>query len=74
VVLRRIIDSGEPGRAALAAQIDQHKWHIGRSSGSGKTTLLRCDGGLEQPTAGTITIGDGKVFPSDIGYVFQEPR
>jgi sulfonate transport system ATP-binding protein len=46
---------------------------IGRS-GSGKTTLLRCLGGLEQPSAGTITIGDGKVTPKDIGYVFQEPR
>jgi sulfonate transport system ATP-binding protein len=46
---------------------------IGRS-GSGKTTLLRCLGSLEQPSAGTITIGDGKVTASDIGYVFQEPR
>jgi sulfonate transport system ATP-binding protein len=46
---------------------------IGRS-GSGKTTLLRCLGGLEQPSAGTITIGDGKVCSADIGYVFQEPR
>jgi sulfonate transport system ATP-binding protein len=46
---------------------------IGRS-GSGKTTLLRCLGGLEQPNAGTITIGAGKIFSSDIGYVFQEPR
>jgi len=46
---------------------------IGRS-GSGKTTLLRCLGGLEQPSAGTITIGDGQVMAEDIGYVFQEPR
>jgi len=46
---------------------------IGRS-GSGKTTLLRCLGGLETPTAGSITIGDGQVTPRDIGYVFQEPR
>jgi len=46
---------------------------IGRS-GSGKTTLLRCLGGLEESSAGTITIGDGKVTARDIGYVFQEPR
>jgi sulfonate transport system ATP-binding protein len=46
---------------------------IGRS-GSGKTTLLRCLGGLEQPSAGGITIGDGQVTARDIGYVFQEPR
>jgi sulfonate transport system ATP-binding protein len=46
---------------------------IGRS-GCGKTTLLRCLGGLEAPGGGTIEIGDGNVKPSDIGYVFQEPR
>jgi ABC-type nitrate/sulfonate/bicarbonate transport system ATPase subunit len=46
---------------------------IGRS-GCGKTTLLRCLGGLERPSAGRITIGDGKVTSRDIGYVFQEPR
>jgi iron(III) transport system ATP-binding protein len=31
-------------------------------SGSGKTTLLRCLAGIEQPTSGTITIGDKTVF------------
>jgi len=46
---------------------------IGRS-GCGKTTLLRCLGGLERPSAGSLTIGDGSVTPRDIGYVFQEPR
>jgi sulfonate transport system ATP-binding protein len=46
---------------------------IGRS-GCGKTTLLRCLGGLEPPSAGGITIGDGQVTARDIGYVFQEPR
>jgi ABC-type nitrate/sulfonate/bicarbonate transport system ATPase subunit len=46
---------------------------IGRS-GCGKTTLLRCLGGLETPSAGTITVGDGTVTAQDIGYVFQEPR
>lgn len=46
---------------------------IGRS-GCGKTTLLRCLGGLEEATAGHITIGDGRLSRQDIGYVFQEPR
>src|SRR5437763_492725 len=47
-------------------------------SGCGKTTLLRLIAGLEQPTAGTIRIGDRVVndFPPaarDIGFVFQRP-
>jgi sulfonate transport system ATP-binding protein len=46
---------------------------IGRS-GCGKTTLLRCLGGLEQPSKGSITIGDGHLAARYIGYVFQEPR
>jgi len=46
---------------------------IGRS-GCGKTTLLRCLGGLEDATAGRITIGDGRLSHREIGYVFQEPR
>ena len=34
-------------------------------SGCGKTTTLRCIAGLEQPTAGTISIGgDGSRRPS----------
>jgi len=51
-------------------------------SGCGKTTTLRCLAGLEQPSAGTITIGGQVVFSSaqqvmvpaykrDIGMVFQ---
>lgn len=51
-------------------------------SGCGKTTLLRMLAGLEEPTAGTITVGDRTVFsdkreinvpPKDrgIGLVFQ---
>jgi iron(III) transport system ATP-binding protein len=54
---------------------------LGRS-GSGKTTLLRSIAGLEQPTAGRITIGDKTVFDAakslniptekrNLGLVFQ---
>jgi len=50
-------------------------------SGSGKTTLLRCLAGIEQPTSGTITIGDKVVFAPgkvvtpdkrDLSMVFQD--
>src|SRR6195952_5636650 len=51
-------------------------------SGCGKTTTLRCSAGLEQPSGGTITIGDSVVndaatglnvpsYKRDIGMVFQ---
>jgi iron(III) transport system ATP-binding protein len=51
-------------------------------SGCGKTTTLRCVAGLEKPNAGSIVIGEEKVFSSgenilvpghkrDIGMVFQ---
>ena len=36
-------------------------------SGCGKTTTLRCVAGLEQPSAGRITVGDEVVFDSDAG-------
>lgn len=47
-------------------------------SGCGKTTLMRMIVGLENPTAGTITIGDQDmtrvpVKKRDIGMVFQYP-
>jgi iron(III) transport system ATP-binding protein len=52
------------------------------SSGCGKTTTLRCVAGLEQPSAGRITLGGEVVFEAgrrknvptarrDIGMVFQ---
>jgi ABC-type nitrate/sulfonate/bicarbonate transport system ATPase subunit len=41
-------------------------------SGCGKTTLLRLLMGIEQPTAGTLTIDAALV--GHVSYVFQEPR
>lgn len=41
-------------------------------SGCGKTTLLRLLMGIEQPTAGTLTIEPS--LKGHISYVFQEPR
>ena len=43
-------------------------------SGCGKTTLFRIIGGLEEPTAGTVSLdGDPVTEPSqDVGIVFQE--
>lgn len=45
-------------------------------SGCGKSTLLRLMGGLDQPSAGEIRLGDRVVTPSDprCAVVFQEPR
>ena len=37
------------------------------ASGSGKTTLLRSVAGLEQPSRGTIAIGDRPVFDGAAG-------
>ncbi len=45
-------------------------------SGCGKSTLLRAVGGLDTPSAGTISIGDTPVSPVDqrVAVAFQEPR
>lgn len=41
-------------------------------SGTGKSTLLYILGGLETPTAGTVTLGGKAIVNSDIGFVFQD--
>src|SRR3954452_6274238 len=46
-------------------------------SGSGKTTVLRLIAGFEEPTAGTIVLGDEDVtsrppFARDVNTVFQD--
>lgn len=45
-------------------------------SGCGKSTLLRIVAGLEEPTTGAISVGDGKVQTGfdHIGLVFQKPN
>jgi sulfonate transport system ATP-binding protein len=46
---------------------------VGRS-GSGKSTLLRLLCGLEEPSRGTLRIGDGGAERDSVRVVFQEPR
>ena len=46
---------------------------IGRS-GCGKSTLLRLVAGLDQPSAGTVTLAGRPIRPDDVAIVFQEPR
>jgi NitT/TauT family transport system ATP-binding protein len=41
-------------------------------SGCGKSTLLRLIAGLDQPTAGSIQIGDGTTHRKAIAFVFQD--
>ena len=40
-------------------------------SGSGKSTLLRCLALLEEPDSGTVTLGDARPRPGEVGMVFQ---
>lgn len=42
-------------------------------SGIGKTQMFRCISGLQQPTSGRVTLGDGKkpLTPGDVGVVAQ---
>lgn len=43
-------------------------------SGCGKSTLLRLLADLDAPTAGTLTVGDGRAEPRATRIMFQEPR
>lgn len=43
-------------------------------SGCGKSTLLRLLAGLDAPSAGTLTVGDGSAEPRATRIMFQEPR
>src|SRR3954467_5102833 len=59
----------------LAAQKGEFVSFLG-PSGCGKTTTLRMIAGFEQPTAGTITVGDKDITHAppnrrNIGMVFQ---
>ena len=60
-VLRGVTFEIEPG---------QVKAIIG-PSGSGKSTLLRCLALLEEPDSGSVTLGDTRPGPGDVGMVFQ---
>src|SRR5581483_5960656 len=40
-------------------------------SGSGKSTLLRCLALLEEPDRGSVTLGDARPGPGEVGMVFQ---
>ena len=57
---------------------DGHFFSVLGPSGCGKSTLLRIVGGLIEPTAGTVSIGNGSgpreaQRGKEIGFVFQEP-
>jgi sulfonate transport system ATP-binding protein len=43
-------------------------------SGCGKSTLLRLLAGLDQPSGGHLTVGDGRLGHSATRIMFQEPR
>jgi sulfonate transport system ATP-binding protein len=47
---------------------------IAGRSGCGKSTLLRLIAGLDEPTAGTVTIGGHASASESVRLMFQEPR
>jgi ABC-type nitrate/sulfonate/bicarbonate transport system ATPase subunit len=69
--------TARPVLADLSFTIDRGEFvAILGPSGCGKSTILRLIAGLEQPTAGEVTIGDSRVSVTDdrCAVVFQEPR
>jgi ABC-type polar amino acid transport system ATPase subunit len=60
-VLRGVTFEVEPGQVKVI---------IG-PSGSGKSTLLRCLALLEEPDRGTVTLGEARPGPGEVGMVFQ---
>ena len=77
---KRYDDESGLGRAALDRidlEVDEHEAvALVGTSGCGKTTLLRIISGIEQASAGRLTLrGDAVTGPRrDVGVVFQEPR
>ncbi|NUT33766.1 MAG: ABC transporter ATP-binding protein [Hamadaea sp.] len=84
--LRKVYGAGDRAVTALAGlTLDFARGTftaIMGPSGSGKSTLLLCAAGLEEPTAGRVTIGDADLGPLNehrrtllrrerIGFVFQ---
>ena len=76
-------DFGSAGDARHVKAIDNISLDVARGefvallgpSGCGKSTLLNIVGGLLQPTAGEVRVGDVVVrgpLPHDIAFVFQE--
>ena len=78
-------DDGVPVHALAGVdfQVQQGEFvSLAGPSGSGKSTLLNCIGGLDRPTAGTVSVGGtdlGSLRPAElaelrlhrVGFVFQ---